>query len=111
MQAETTIVEISSDIFDDRVMTIEGYHDFAVRFTYPKDYGNNIPIVVEMLEDNQVKETKSVLPGDTYTAKHTFKAKFTKDITKDHAFPITFKMDGQKYILNRTKQNKLILTK
>jgi stalled ribosome rescue protein Dom34 len=109
-QAETTIVEISSDIFDDRVMIIEGYHDFVVQFTYPEGCDKSIPIVVEMLEDNQVA-SKVVLPGDTYTAKHTFKAKFTKDITKDHAFPITFKMDGQKYILNRTKQNKLILTK
>ncbi|MGP8337656.1 MAG: hemin uptake protein HemP [Methanosarcinaceae archaeon] len=110
MQAKT-IVKINSDIFDNNVLITEGYHDFIVRFTYPKECGNGIPMTVELLEDNQMKASKVCMPGDDCVVKHTFKARSVKDLSESHVFPIIFKMSGQEYKLNRTKQNKLILTK
>lgn len=111
MQAEKTHVEISSDIFNDKMLTIKGCYKTTLRLTYPeKQYeGTTMEVIVE--KQGQETRTKTLTPGDTFTYVHEFKAEIVKDITKNHVFPITFKMDGQKYILNRTKQNKLILTK
>ena len=108
-QAETTVVKISSDIFDDKALIIEGLCETTVKLTYPTMH--NTPMPVTMSRQGEEPETKMLIPGDTYTVSHKFKAEFIKDLSRSNVFPITFKMDGQEYKLNRTKQNKLILTK
>jgi hypothetical protein len=108
-QTETTVVKISSDIFDDKALITEGTCETIVELTYPEKH--NAPMLVTMKRQGEEPTIRELIPGDTYTISHRFKAKFIKDLSRSNAFPITFKMDGQEYKLNRTKQNKLILTK
>jgi hypothetical protein len=110
MQAkEMTTVEVSSDIFNDKKVTVEGCWKTTIKLTYPEKQNQDMAVQIE--SQGRELQSKILAPGDTLTFLHEFKAKVVKDITKDHVFPITFKMDGQEYKLNRTKQNKLILTK
>lgn len=106
-QAEETYFTFCTNIFSGKYMAMEGNGKVTIRIDYPK---NEHKVVVEMEREGKII-THTLYPGDAYTLDHNAIITATKDITKDHVFPIIFKMDGQKYILNRTKQNKLILTK
>lgn len=108
-QAETTVVKISSDLFDDKALITEGTYETIVEFTYPEECG--VPMTVIMQREGQESIIKELIPGDTYTMSHRFKAEFTKHLKNSQLFPIILRFAGQKYKLNRTKQNKLILTK
>lgn len=110
MQAkEETHFTFCTDIFSGKYMDMEGTGKVRINIDYPKDDPEH-KVTVEMEREGKTM-VHTLRPGDTYTLDHCVDITATKDITKNHVFPITFKMDGQKYILNRTKQNKLILTK
>ena len=73
-QAEKTHVEISSDIFNDKMLTIKGCYKTTLRLTYPeKQYeGTTMEVIVE--KQGQETRTKTLTPGDTFTYVHEFKA-------------------------------------
>ena len=111
-QTEETHFTFCTDIFQGKYLDIEGKGKVEIKIDYPlfsrEEEGK---ITVEMTHNNGKILLHTLFPGDTYTLNHKVGITATKDIKKDHAFPIVFKMDGQEYKLNRTKQNKLILTK
>jgi hemin uptake protein HemP len=109
-QAEETHFTFCTDIFQGKYLDIEGKGKVEIRIDYPENDPEH-KITVEMTHNNEKILLHTLFPGDTYTLNHKVGITATKNIKKDHAFPIVFKMDGQEYKLNRTKQNKLILTK
>lgn len=104
---EKTYVEFSTDFFSGRYLTIEGTGKVIFRVNYPKD---NTHVKIETEREGKITE-HTLKPGDSYNLHHCVNISTNKDIRKNHVFPITFKMDGQEYKLNKTKQSKLILTK
>ena len=104
-----TCVGYCTNIFCGKYLDARGDGKVIFRIDYPKDDPDK-KITVEM--EREGKTTLHTLrPGDTYRLDHCVHITATRDITKNHIFPIVFSMDGQEYKLNRTKQNKLILTK
>ena len=49
--------------------------------------------------------------GDSYDFAHVVKIRATRDIETDHVFPLRIQHGADTYFLNRTKNDKLILTK
>lgn len=112
MRAETTVVEFSSDIFQGKYIEIEGCKETVLRVSFPKMFPNDFdPTVLIEIERNNKIQRYELNEGDNFILDHRMVVKSTKEIKDNHVFPIIFKMDGQEYKLNRTKQNKLILTK
>ena len=112
-QATKTIIEFCQKIFSSNQLEINGNKKVIFRIGYPSqklDYNNKPFVVIDLEEDGKVRQFK-LWQNDVFKFRHEISIKAVEDITKDHIFPITFKMDGQEYKLNRTKQNKLILTK
>ncbi len=109
MQAKT-FVEFSSDIFNGAILEIEGSGKVIIRVDYPKIESDRKEVKIELEGDGNIK-SYILIPGDSFNLTHRISVKVTKDIRNKHLFPITFTMDDQTYKLNRTKQNKLILTK
>lgn len=114
MQAKT-FVEFCTDIFNGNVLEIEGSGKAIVRVSYPEiSSGPTLTgqkeVKIEVERDGDIKSF-TLIAGDEFIFNHSVFIKATKDITDKHPFPITFTMGGQTYKLNRTKQNKLILTK
>lgn len=106
---EKTHVDFCTDIFSGKYLDIKGNGKVTIKIDYPKDDSEH-RILIEMEREGNTSSW-TLYPGDTYILDHCVDITATKDITKKHVFPIIFKMDGQEYKLNRTKQNKLILTK
>lgn len=109
MQAKT-FVEFSTDIFNGDELEIEGSGKAIVRVNYPKIDSGQKEVKIEVERDGHIKSF-TLIAGDEFVFNHNVFIRATKVITNKHPFPITFTMGGQTYKLNRTKQNKLILTK
>lgn len=108
-QAETTHLTYRTDIFKGKHVDIEGNGKVTIRIDYPKNDPEH-KVSIEMEREGKTV-THNLNPGDTYTLDHKILVKATRNTQENHVFPIVFKMDGRKYTLNKTKQNKLILTK
>lgn len=63
------------------------------------------------IESNGKTTHKELVQGDVYEMVHTVKVDFTSAVEDDHAFPVQIGHGGDKYVLNKTKNGKLILTK
>lgn len=115
MQAkEITKVDYSTNIFFGKVLERCGDGKISFVVDYPKiTKAIPNPMVTVTIKKLQPPDERvqRLMPGDTLFMDHEVNINAVSDITKNHVFPITFKMDGQEYKLNRTKQNKLILTK
>ena len=93
----------------DAEMQIKACKASRIIFTYPEKPGDFMEVTV-IRPDEPDKRLKMV-PGDSFDFKHTFNLKITRAITSDHPFPIEFTFMGEVYKLNKTKNNKLLLTK
>lgn len=108
-QAEKTNFTFCTDIFRGKYLNIKSDGKVVIKIDYVKNDPDR-KVIIEMDRMGDVS-SYTLWPDDSFILHHHVKVEATKDIQKDHVFPITFKMDGQEYKLNRTKQNKLILTK
>ena len=104
-----TCVNYCTNIFCGKYITATGNGKVIFNVDYPKDDPDK-KVTVEIEREGQTT-LHTLWPGDMCIINHCVDITATRDITKGHVFPITFSMDGQEYKLNRTKQNKLILTK
>jgi hypothetical protein len=57
------------------------------------------------------KQHESMKAGDTFSFAHYFEFSESEEVNSEQVFPVTLEYKGQKYILQKTKQGKLILTK
>lgn len=113
MQAKKVFVEFCQKIFKGTQLEIKGNQRIVFSIGYPLqelNYRTKPYVIIDMEENGKVKQFK-LYQDDIFKFQHEISVKAVEDITNKHIFPITFTMDGQKYKLNRTKQNKLILTK
>lgn len=112
-QLTKTVIEFCQKIFRSDQLEIKGNRKIIFRVGYPQqkiDYSNKPFIVIDLEENGEVRQYK-LWQSDVFKFQHEISINAVEDITESHIFPIVFKMDGREYKLNRTKQNKLILTK
>ena len=73
-----------------------------------REDGKAIDVV---LEHNGEVSPYTLQPGDEFNLTHDIKIEGTLDVRPDHVFPRELKYRGETYLLNKTKNDKLILTK
>lgn len=81
-----------------------------VRLTVDFDKETN-KVNIEIIRPNEPTKKRTLLPGDSLNFKHEFNVDMTRVVRGDHPFPINIEYKGEKYLLNRTKNDKLLLMK
>ena len=68
-------------------------------------------VVVFITRSDGIRKDHPLNRGDSLSFDHTVSLKATRGIRDDHLFPIVLEYKNQKYTLQKTKNDKLILTK
>jgi len=71
----------------------------------------NKPGADVVIEHNGLSKEYNLFPGDDFIFSHDIKIEGTMNMEVNHAFPIKLTYRGETYLLNKTKNDKLILTK
>ena len=109
----TTSASINKDIvgpekIEEALMQISACKHVRLTVDFDKETGN---VNIEIIRSNEPTKKRTLLPGDSLNFKHEFNIDMTRVVRGDHPFPINIKYKGEKYLLNRTKNDKLLLTK
>ena len=101
---------IGKECIDNTIMQIEACKDVKISISFQPD-GEGV--VIEILKpDGDPKKQNIVLSkGDSLNITHAFNVELTRTVWDDHPFPIALEFKGEKYLLNKTKNDKLLLTK
>lgn len=99
---------IGSENIEDALMKIISCKHVRLTIDFDKDTNK---VNIEIIKPNEPTRKMSILPGDSINFKHEFLIDITRTIRCDHPFPINIEYNGEKYLLHRTKNDKLLLTK
>lgn len=90
------------------LMQIEACRHVKIHVSFNPDDNK---VYVNILHPDECIKEIVMIPGDVFEFDHEFSVDITNTVRKDHIFPLSLKFKGEKYLLNRTKNNKLLLTK
>ena len=68
-------------------------------------------VFVSIIKSNGLKEDHLLNHGDSLSLNHTISLNATRGMRDNHIFPIELEYKNQRYKLQKTKNDKLILTK
>lgn len=100
---------IGAENIPEAEMQIKATKDVRVIFTYPEPPNNVMEVTI--IRPDEPDNKYLMQPGDSFHFKHAFKVDITRGITPSHPFPIRLDYLNDTYKLNKTKNNKLLLTK
>ena len=106
-----TPVEISEEVFfdaDARKVSAKQEVSFQVRV---REDGSMDLVILRGKRERKVYHIDDPGKASSITIRHRFRVEMSHVITEMHPFPISISFKGQEYLLKKTAQGKLILTK